>query len=343
MKKKILFIASLADKKNHFDGERNKSSAIYKGLEKEFKVDTINLTKNKVLQMLKLIFLCVFKRYDLYFVSKAPLGGLKAISIMKKLGIKSEKIVFYLIGFGLFGYEDKADLNLLKVPKIVIVESEIIKEDFINKGIQNILVFPCVKEFVPLVEEEMYLQKKILNLVFYSRVVEAKGIFDIIEAIKTCNQNEKRFNLTIAGGCSEKETEAFINKEINDGQAITYLGGTLNSSLPNAYEILSKFDLHVFPSKFFHECIPGSIVDFFVAGVPTLTSRYPAYKDLISDEWGYSYEYKNVNDLISKLNYIYDNQYELFLKREKCLKRADLYSIDSFLKFFKEAILKSYE
>ena len=104
-----------------------------------------------------------------------------------------------------------------------------------------------------------------------------------------------------------------------------------------SYKMLQKYDIHVFPSHFKQECAPGAILDMFVAGVPTLSSKYSSYKNLLNEDNSYLFEQCNNNDLEEKLLYIYENGYkELNKKRFLSFKERLKYTDNAFIQLLEK-------
>jgi len=348
MKKKkprVLFVASLADESNHFDGERNKSSLILKYLTSIANVTAINYTKNKYLQSLKMIILLTFRRYDKIIISKAITGASVAFDILKFMHVKKQTIYYFMMGFGFVGFDDKRINPKGKKFKMqnfhycnkIICEAQIVKDQLAKDGFTNVAIFPCLKEQYPVQTEKQFEIQKTLKLIFFSRAVDSKGIFDLIKSIKIVNSDFPKYDLVIAGA-SIKNDEKLLLGLIEGRKDIHYLGTSFSVTGQETYQELAKYDLHVFPTKNRQEGIPGSIIDFFIAGVPTLSSSYPAVREILDDDCAYFFEYENVDSLTKSLIHIYENQEELFSKRKYALKRAERYTPSRFVEFVSKEI-----
>ncbi|MDI9504343.1 MAG: glycosyltransferase [Bacillota bacterium] len=340
-RKTIIFACSLTSKKHHFDGERRKSSDILDVLKKRYNVKVCNFTKNKYLQLIKFIFLVFFNRKRFVFIAKAPTGGNLLLKILRSIKYPQSLIAFYLYGKGLLGgyFESRVNIINLKYPDCLICESNFIKNDFIKRGFdeKKIKIFPCLKKKYN-IDIPQYKKKDIILGVFISRIVEAKGVLDLIKALNIVNKNQTKYKVTISGGWPEIETEKKIIEEAKRRNDIEYLGQSFSLSEQKDYEFLSSFDIHFFPTKFPHEGIPGVAIDAFVAGLPTLTSSYDCANEVFSDETAFFFKYADLNDLVLKMNYLYENQEELYSKRANCLKEAKKYSEESFDIFISKII-----
>lgn len=343
--KDFLFVASLPTKKFYFDGERNKSKDVLNSLKRKYgnNCSIVDLSKNQYLQVLKLIFLVIFKKYKFIFVSKCLVGGSKAIRFINKFANKwnRKNVVFYIIGNGSNGFDDKTIYyEDVKKAKHLIVESPLVEKEMIERGLKDkgsISIFPCIKPNYDLKPTKVTYPKDTLKLIYFSRVTELKGLMDAIKVVISLNESNKKtlFELDIAGGSGAEKKEQEFLKQIVDISSkkdyINYLGLNLRIEGKNSYERLQTYDLHIFPSKFYQECAPGSIIDMFIAGVPTLSSTFPSSVYLMNKNDSYFFEMNNEKDLENKLMDIYKNQEALNEKRVKTNKNAQLFTEDKFI------------
>lgn len=346
MKKKFLFVGSLPTKRFYFDGERNKSRDVLNSLMNKYgkRFSVINLSLNQYIQVAKMIFLSMFFKYDFIFVSKCLVGGSKAIKYLQKFANKNNKnkIIFYLIGNGSNGFDDKVIYyDSVKSAKHIIVESLDVESELISEHIatkKTISIFPCIKPNYSIKPIKKRYPVETLKLIFFSRVTELKGIMDAITAVSNVNNEFGKtiFELDIAGGsgCDQKEL-SFLNKIksiANEKKYINYLGLDLRIKDETSYRKLQSYDLHIFPSKFYQECAPGSIIDMFIAGVPTLSSNFPSAKYLMCKDDSFFFEMNDIKDLEKQLICIYNNQSILNIKRFNSHRNAKLYSEKHFIK-----------
>lgn len=344
-KTKFLFVGSLPTKKYYFDGERNKSRDVLNALVNRFgkKCSVINLSLNQFVQVAKMVFLSRFFKYDFVFVSKCFVGGSRAIKYLQRFAKKhnKNKIIFYLIGNGSNGFDDKVIYyDYVKRVRHVIVESPDVERELISKDIakkESISIIPCLKPNYSINPIEKKYPSSTLKLIYFSRITELKGIMDAILAISKINDENGRtfFELDIAGGSGFDEKEQmFLNKIkqiANQKEYINYLGLNLRIKGIDSYKQLQSYDLHIFPSKFYQECAPGSIIDMFIAGVPTLSSNFPSAKYIMSDKDSFFFKMNDIEDLENELMLIYNNQQVLNKKRINSHNNAKLYSEERFI------------
>ena len=344
-KKKILFIASLPTKKFNFDGERNKSRDILNALKQtdKYRFSVIDLSKNKIFQMIKLVILHLFKKYNYIFVSKCIVGGSLALHIINKIN-KHEKKYFYIVGNGDYGLKDKhIYYEDIKICDHIIIESEEVKQSFINLfDLDKMHIFPCLKPYYELdVVTKDYKPNQPLKLIYFSRINPDKGLGDLLEVVIKINSKFEKpiLYLDVSGGVSNepgiKEFNEKVKKICESHSYLNYLGMSLRINGIESYKQLQNYDLHVFPSRFKQECAPGSILDMFLAGVPTLSAKFPSYSGLLSENDSFLFEQNNLDDLETKLIYVYNNSYLLNDKRINSHSEYYKYTDKAFISFLK--------
>ena len=347
-KKKILFIGSLPTKKVHFNGETNKTGDIFKILQKtkKYRLTKINLTRFKVFNTLRMIFLSRLFKYDSVFISKCVVGGSLAIHLILKFGRSANKnnIFYYWIGNGTVGFEGKQIyLNDLEKCRCVILESNQILEDNPSLNLKSHIVIPCIKpNYEIFVNLKDYGKVNVIKCIYFSRICEQKGLMDAIKAIELAN-NELGFNafvLDIAGAPTSDEARLFekdvINYLDNKSDVFHYYGPTFHVTGIETYLRLQDYDLHLFPSRFLQECVPGSIVDMFIAGVPTVSSLFPNAKNVLSEKDSFFFKQGSIEELANCLVSIYKNKDNLNDKRVESHKLYNLYNEDHFLDMIKQ-------
>ena len=333
--KQVLYIASLNTKKEKYDGERIKSTFICKILNEQTNTDIINLSTNKFFKTLKIFWVGLFKKkkYDYVIISKDPHGANIILKLLNFVMFPQEKIVYFEIGP--FLYDRILNKSIKKETfartKLIVVETLSMKEELLSIGFDNIDVFPNFKPIFNISVNHSVYPKDALNLVYLSRIEEQKGIYDLINCLKIINQDVVKFRLDIFGRPQSQEDEEKLNVLIKDCDYIKYFG-KIDINCKESYEALSKYDLHVFPTKY-SEGFPGTIIDFFIAGVPTLASSFARANDILTKDDSILFEQFNNKDLINKLLYIYTNQHILTSLRKNSFKRKDEYSTDAFCKY----------
>lgn len=339
---KILYISCLNTLKEKFDGERIKCTLIYDSLKKYTDLSLINLSKHKIINTLAIFFKTLFckKKYDYVVISKDAHGANIIQKILKLSRYPLDRVVYFEIGP--FLYDRILNGSVKKETfiknKLIVVETESMKEELQSLGFERISVFPNFKPICRIDFNEQKYPKDVLKLVYLSRIEEPKGIYDLIDCLTKLNNEKTRFTLDVYGRPQTKDEENRI-RELSDKYDFVNFLGMMEVGNKESYEKLSNYDLHVFPTKY-REGFPGSIIDFFIAGVPTLSSSFARSHEILSEKDSIIYKQGDNADLSNQLAYIYDNQDKLVDLRKNSFARREQYSVESFEKFL-EVLLEN--
>lgn len=337
--KKILFIGSLNTKKFKYDGERIKSTIMFNVLRKNFETSLVNLSTHKIVNTLRLFFIGLFYRnkYEKVVLSKDPHGANIIIKILRFTRFPLSKIYYFEIGPFLYdriinGTIKKETFDDIKI----IVETKSMKPELESVGVKVYDIFPNFKHIIDVPFLEQKYPKKILKLIYFSRIDEMKGVYDLMEVVNELNKDNTIFDLDIFGIESYNYDESRFKQLLASGKGIEYKG-KIDLSSEKEYSLLSTYDLHVFPTKY-PEGFPGTIIDFFIAGVPTLSSTFKRAYDILTDSDSFFFEKSSKDNLTKKLMFIYNNQTILYEKRLSSFKRREEFSVGKFEHYIKKLL-----
>lgn len=338
---KVLFLTCLTNEKEKYDGERIKNTLIFRSLSKIGAVDVVDFTNHKFFNILRTIFLSIFRKrkFDFFIISKDPHGANIIRKVLNFGRVSPSKIIYFEIGP--FLYDRVLNGTIKKETfihdRLIVVETESMKRELESIGFENIGVFPNFKPIYKIEFSEQHYPKNVLNLIYFSRIEEQKGIYDLIDCLNRINDDSVKFKLDIFGRPQSRNDEERIIKICSEHEFLNYKG-KLDIKGSNTYAFLSKYDLHVFPTRY-SEGFPGTIIDFFIAGVPTLSSNFARAKDIFNQNDSIIFRQGDKNDLISKMLYIYNHQTILNGMRKKSFEKKSKYSVEAFDKFLKDLFI----
>ena len=267
-------ITCLNTAKEKFDGERIKCTLIYDSLKKFTDLDVINLSVHKVLNSLKIFFKALFKKrkYEYVIISKDAHGANIIQKLLKLGGYPSSRIIYFEIGP--FLYDRILNGSIKKETfindKLIVVETQSMKEELQSLGFERISVFPNFKPICNIPFNEQEYPKDVLKLVFLSRIEEPKGIYDLIDCLTLLNKDKVNFTLDVFGRPQNIEEEKKIEELSNKYNFVNFLG-MLEVGSEDSYKRLSQYDLHVFPTKYREGMTPPSVPTIFM-GEPCSTA-----------------------------------------------------------------------
>jgi glycosyltransferase involved in cell wall biosynthesis len=97
----------------------------------------------------------------------------------------------------------------------------------------------------------------------------------------------------------------------------------------------------LFPTKYYTEGFPGTVLDAYLSGVPVLASRWESWEDLIKEGiTGCTFEFNNNDDFYKALIYLLKNNDLVLEMKRNCIIEADKYSIIEATKYSVENAIK---
>ena len=190
--------------------------------------------------------------------------------------------------------------------------------------LNNVYTLNNFRDVAPIIKKDHKVKGGILKIVFLSRVMREKGIFDLIDVINELN-NKYNIHLDIYGQTILDDKERIVfNNSLND--KVKYCGIV---DFKNVIQTISNYDLFVFPTRFVGEGTPGVIAESFLAGTPILTSNFPQAKYLMKDGYdSISYRMFDKEDLKNKLLSLLSNKDLLFVLRDGAKKSGNRFSYE---------------
>ena len=94
--------------------------------------------------------------------------------------------------------------------------------------------------------------------------------------------------------------------------------------------VLKQYYALIFPTRFYTEGVPGTIIDAYAAGIPVISSKCQSYSDVIEDGiTGIGYEFDNIEHFKEILLSVAHNSEMLFDMKENCIRKAKEYVPES--------------
>lgn len=345
--KKVCIIGHFAFNKEMLDGQTIKTLNLYRALVDELGKDNLSCIDThggkKILP--KLFFKSVKAAFQHKNIIMLPAhNGIKffapLLALLSKL--TTCKMHYVVIGGWLCSFlkEHQWLIKKLKSFSGIYVETSSMKRNLTALGFKNIFVMPNFKYLNILKPEELvYQHEEPFKLCTFSRVMQEKGIEDAIESVKNVNQNLGKivYELDIYGQVDKGYEEKF-NKIIDKLPSYIRYCGNVQSE--KSTSVLKDYFLLLFPTKFYTEGIPGTIIDAYSAGVPVVSSRWENFADLIDEgKVGYGYRFDS-DELSDLLGDIYKNGIDYTNKMKKeCILKANEYLPNRVIKTITKKLL----
>lgn len=169
--------------------------------------------------------------------------------------------------------EDKWLLDRLKKCKGLWVETEGMKQQFIEMGFRNCLIFPNPKSEKGKCSPQIRKVGEKLRLVYFSQISEEKGVDEILKTVQLLNKSKISYKLDFYGHIVSDFNVVF-QEFIRKNENVRYCG-VFDTIRNNVYQKLNEYDILLFPTKHAAEGVPGILVEAKMAGVAVIASdRY---------------------------------------------------------------------
>lgn len=315
------------------DGQSIKTRIITEELEKALgaqhvrRIDTYGWKKHPV-KLFTDSVRAVLQSENVVFMTDA--GGIKIFPWLLRGAnlFCRHKLHYVVVGAWLVSYLEKQPLiaAFLRRFDTIFVETTVLKEGLERLGFRNVRLMPNCKPLEILPREQLTAaQTEPYRFCTFSRVMREKGIEDAIDAVRAVNQRFGRTvcTLDIYGHVDDSQKDWFDGLRADFSEEIHYRG-----IIPYAESVDTIKDCHalLFPTRFYTEGIPGTIIDAYAAGVPVISARWESFSDVVDEGitgWGYAF---NEPDALTKLVYEAVTAPDtLCHMKENCLKKANDY------------------
>lgn len=342
MNRKLLICGAFAFDTMATGGQPVKTRELYYLLKSKYgeeSIDILEITAWKS-NPFKLLFDFFNKARRAYLIIMLPAHNGVLIFSRLLLVCKTlwkSKIYYDVIGGWLASrVENKKWLaNALKKFDGIWVETSSMKSDLEKMGFDNVNVFKNFKQLLP-VSNISYSNSEPLKLCTFSRVMREKGITDAVNAVMEINKRFDRqvYSLDIYGPVDDSYKDEFEQLIKSYPECISYNG---IAQPQDSVKILPAYFALIFPTLFYTEGIPGTIIDAYFAGVPVISAKWLNSADVIEDgKTGFLFEFGNYIDFVEKLEKIAESPAVLTSLKQNCIAKSTEYTATSAIKRFIE-------
>ena len=238
---------------------------------------------------------------------------------------KGRKLHYVVIG-GWLPKKLQEDTDLARALKrfdAIYAETNTVKNALEAQGFTNIRVMPNCKALTPLQPKDfVYQTQPPYKLCTFSRVMEEKGIGDAVAAVKAVNEQAGKtlYTLDIYGQIDPGQTQWFQQMQEEFPAYVRY-GGIV--PFQHSVEVLKDYFALLFPTRYFTEGVPGTIIDAYASGVPVVSAKWESFGDIVDDGvTGIGYDFGSQEALEKTLLAIGENPEALNGLKEACLEKS---------------------
>lgn len=222
----------------------------------------------------------------------------------------------------------------------IYVETNTMKQALEKQGFSNIYILPNCKPLDILKETDLQsVYKEPYELVTFSRVTEKKGIGTAADIVMAINEKYGRevFRLDIYGPIDLEDQVWFDQLKKTFTSAVRYQG---NAPFNKSVKILSRYFALLFPTQYYTEGIPGTIIDSYAAGLPVISAKWKSYMDVVIEgKTGLCYDFDNNKAFKELLESIAENSNLVLSLKRNCLLKAQDFLPNNAIKPLKQNII----
>lgn len=271
---KILVLGYFGYRTNQLDGQTVKTRSLYELLEKRLGPEAIDFYDTQTFRSNRLsMFVKLWNcRLLVYLPAHNNLKYLFPVVYLLSR-IRRFDIHYFVVGGWLYKILEHKPLHRMLLTRIKGIHSEtaLLKSLLEKKyGFKNVDVFPNFRFFS--CEDGLSPVTDKLRLVFMARVRKEKGIDMILglgDYIFRKNLQDS-VSIDFYGPLFEEHRDYFITG-LTRYPFMTYRGVLPPDEI---HRTLSGYDAMLFPTHYYTEGLPGSIIDAYIAGIPVIATRW---------------------------------------------------------------------
>ena len=241
---------------------------------------------------------------------------------------KGRKLHYSVIGGWLPKFLEKRRFlaSCLKKFDGIYAETNTMKNALDAMGFKNVSVLPNCKKLGILSRDELvYPEEAPYRLCTFSRVMKEKGIETATDAISRVNEKlgYVAYSLDIYGQVDAGQTDWFEALKNRFPEYVRYCGCVDASA---SVEVLKGYFALIFPTHFYTEGIPGTVIDAYAAGIPVISAKWESYSDVIDEGvTGIGYSFDDVDAFEEILLRVAKDKDILLSLKENCIRKAEDY------------------
>lgn len=276
---------------------------IFPILENELKLIALKRNRNKIVNYLMLHLLAIYAVFKSEFIYLFYPNAFKYVAFISI--ILNRKFGLYIRGME--DLEDIASIYLYKKAKVIFTVSPYFSElvnSYIGKPIAN-----SIRPMIPFTEKDIirnrvYSNKDKFTLLYVGRIVDDKGLDELLHALFALKKNKINCHLNIIGAGDYLEHINQLALKLNLIDRISIIGKIFNlTELKSYYE---KSDIFISPS--YHEGFPRTIYEAMIFGLPVVTTPVGGIPAIMKDTFNCrTIKVRSVDDIVRVLSELISN------------------------------------
>lgn len=263
-----------------YGGVTVKNALLRDELSKHLPIDSISFHKDGIFKVLRTV---LFSNKDDVFILGFGNNDLRR-RFVKFLAKARPKVLKHTIIIGMGGrlgkelLEDKSYAKSCAKSLAVCLETNGMIREAEKAGLRNAILLPnCRPRPIKKYELRNEEPNRPLRAIFFSKIGKEKGADLVLELSRLTPSIEYSFYGTI-----DNDFEDSFYRAVEDLPNIEY-HGVVNSATEEMVNELKQYDIHIFPTRWKYEGVPGVLVETKLAGVPSIVSDICYNSEIVDD------------------------------------------------------------
>lgn len=238
-------------------------------------------------------------------------------------------VIYIVIGGWLSKFLENLPFHRSKLKKIraILLENKLAKKELASRyGFENLDIIPNFRQTTP--KPKPRAEDGTLRLVFMARINKKKGLDTIAEVASQIAAKGYDITIDFYGPIHEADNEYFRQELVDRYDFINYRGVLQPKDI---YAALSGYDAMLFPTHYFTEGFPGSIMDAYRCAVPVIASDWKHAREFVVDgESGFIVDFERPADgMLEAIERLHNDRDLLALMKEKAYGESLKYTPDA--------------
>ena len=338
---KILVLGYFGYVTNQIDGQTIKTRDIYSVLKQNCveNIDYFDTQSFKVskINLIKMLWKVITADKIFYLPAQNNLKYLFPV-IFALCKIFNTKLNYLVVGGWLYNFLKDKEIHrwMLKNIEGIYTETENLYVNLQNYDFNNIGKlhnFRIVEDFI----DKTIKKDNFVNMVFMARVHPLKGVdvlFEIEKKLIALDKNN--FSIHVYGPIFKDYEEEFSEKIKN---SLIEYKGILEPE--DVHKVLINYDMMLFPTKYYTEGFPGTILDAYIAMMPVVATNWLNACEFIEQgKTGYIVEFDNEQSFVNKTVDLVCQPNQIFDLHENICSKRKAYSADQAWEILEQIIYR---